>query len=131
MNLSGVGNYMRGRGAIGEPYDKLFLYKGAPEFDDNGGVIKGQVKIRKYLERNFPQLLNTQTQASTNKGATIVSAGNILPTSAASNLNSDILKTKTQYEEGSSTLVTLQPILVEKQVQSDPFGSIMPTPQFT
>ena len=43
----------------------------------------------------------------------------------------DILRTKASYEEGSSTLVALQPILVEKQVQSDPFGSIMPTPQFT
>lgn len=126
--ITGVGNVTRGKGLFGGSVDKLFLYKGAAEFEESGGVIEGKDKIRQYLNRNYPQMLN---QASAGGDTKIASAGDILPTSAASNLNSDILRTKTLYEEGSSTLVALQPILVEKQVQSDPFGSIMPTPQFT
>jgi hypothetical protein len=113
--ITGVGNVTRGKGLFGGSVDKLFLYEGAAEFEERGGVIEGKDKIRQYLEKNYPEMLN---QASAGGDTKVASAGDILPTSAASNLNSDIL-------------VALQPILVEKQVQSDPFGSIMPTPQFT
>lgn len=127
--ITGVGKVERSQGIMGFGVgDKLYLYDGAAEFESRGGVIEGREKIKQYLEKNYPQMLN---QASAGGDKKIASAGDILPTSAASNLNSDILRTKTLYEEGSSTLVALQPILVEKQVQSDPFGSIMPTPQFT
>lgn len=56
-----------------------------------------------------------------------------LPTSFSpnSNLNTDILKTKAPYEQGSSTLLAIQPLIIREQ-QKDPFSfTNYPIPEFT
>jgi hypothetical protein len=120
-NMTGVGNYVRGTMFGGAPYDKLFLYPGAKEFKDKNGQIKGIVKIRTYLERNYPKLVSDKI--INEKGRTKKGAG--LPGNRASSLQEknaalDAQDAKRKEEKITTTTTTD----TSKQLEKSPLAGI-------
>ncbi len=101
-NITGVGNYVRGTMFGGAPYDKLFLYPGAKEFKDRGGVVKGITRIRTYLERNYPNLISDKI--IDDRGMTKRGAG--LPGNRTAEFSREEAKRKAEEEKAKIARTT-------------------------